>query len=161
MGALIAALLAADHPERVASLSLCAPALYLSPRRAVLMHLTALRFLSQRLRFLPKGPSDMHDPRMRARLPNIGSIPAAAAGQFGLIRAWARLALKRVTAPSLIVYSEADRTVPVSAVRACARLIGSRPVRMVRLARSSHVVTLDVERAQVAEEIERFMREAV
>jgi carboxylesterase len=160
MGALIAALLAADHPERVASLSLCAPALYLSRTRSILMHLTALRLLSPRLRFLPKRASDLHDPRMRARLPSIGVTPAAAAGQFGLLRAWARRALPRVAAPVLIAYSELDKTVPVSAVRACARLVGSRPVRMVRLTRSSHVVTLDVERARVAEEIEGFLREA-
>ena len=41
----------------------------------------------------------------------------------------------------------------------CAGRVGSRPVRMVRLERSSHVLTLDVERARVADEIERFIRD--
>jgi len=159
MGALIAALVAADHPERVASLSLCAPALYLNRGRSMLMRLTALRVLSPGLRFIAKGKSDMHDLRMLARTPRMERTPAEAAEQFGLVRAWARLALPHVVAPALVVYSQQDRTVPLSAALACAKLIGSRPVRMVRLERSSHVLTLDVERVRVAGEIERFIRE--
>ena len=158
MGALIAAMLAADHPERVASLSLLAPALHLRRGRSLLLRLTPLRFLSPRLRFMAKGPSDLHDPLMRRRMPTMGRIPVAAAEQFALIRAWAALALPKVSAPSMVVYSERDRTVPTSAARECARRIGSRPVRMVRLERSSHIITLDVERARVAEEVERFIR---
>lgn len=159
MGALIVAILAADHPDRVASLSLCAPALQLSRGRSLLMAVTRLRFLSPRLRFVQKRPSDLKDPLMRRRLPSIGRIPAAAAEEFAKVRQWARLALPRVQAPTLVVYSEKDRTVPPAAAVACAGLVGSKPVRMVRLERSSHVLTLDVERARVAEEIERFIRD--
>jgi carboxylesterase len=159
MGALIAAILAADHPDRVASLSLCAPALRLSPSRTLMMALTRLRVLSPRLRFIPKGESALVDPKMRRRVPNIGRIPAAAAEEFARVRAWARRALPGVRAPTLIVYSEQDRTVSTRSAAECAARVGSRPVRMVRLDRSSHVLTLDVERARVAEEIERFIRD--
>lgn len=159
MGALIAVILAADHPDRVASLSLCAPALRLSTSRTLMMAVTKLRLLSPRLRFVQKRASDLHDPLMRRRLPNIGRIPAAAAEEFALVRQWASLALPKVQAPTIVVYSEKDRTVPPQAALACAALVGSRPVRMVRLERSSHVLTLDVERARVAEEIERFIRD--
>lgn len=159
MGALIAAILAADHPGRVASLTMCAPALRLSAGRSLLMGLTRLRLLTPRLRFVQKRPSDLRDPLMRRRLPSIGRIPAAAAEQFALVRAWARPALARVRAPTAVVYSEQDRTVPPRAALECAALVGSRPVRMVRLERSSHVLTLDVERARVADEIERFIRD--
>ncbi len=159
MGALIAVLLAADHPDRVASLSLCAPALRLSATRSLRMAATRLRLVSPRLRFVQKRESDLHDPLMRRRLPNIGRIPAAAAEEFAKVRRWAREALPRVQAPAAVVYSEKDRTVPPRAAVECARLMGSKPVRMVRLERSSHVLTLDVERARVAEEIERFIRD--
>ncbi|MGC4120316.1 MAG: alpha/beta fold hydrolase [Myxococcales bacterium] len=159
MGALIAAILAADHPDRVASLSLCAPALWLSRTRTLMMAVTKLRLVSPRLRFIQKRASDLQDPLMRRRLPNIGRIPAAAAEEFAKVRQWARVALPKVQAPTLVVYSEKDRTVPPQAAVACAGLVGSRPVRMVRLERSSHVLTLDVERARVAEEIERFIRD--
>ena len=161
MGALLALILAADHPDRVASLSLCAPALRLSGVNALLVGLSGLRVFSPRLRFVQKGPNDLHDPLMRRRLPNIGRIPAAAAEEFARVRAWARLALPKVRAPAAIVYSEKDRTVPHQAAVECAELIGSRPVRMVRLEHSSHVLTLDVERARVADEIERFIHDLV
>jgi carboxylesterase len=159
MGALIGALLAADHPERVASLSLLAPALRLRGARALLLQLTALRLLAPELRFISKGPSDLRDPLMRRRMPSIGRIPAAAAEQFALLRVWARMALPKARAPAMVICSDQDRTVPASAISECARLVGSRPVRMVRLERSSHIVSLDVERARVAEEIERFIKD--
>jgi len=158
MGALIVAQLAADHPDRVASVTLCAPALRLTRRRRLLVGLTALRFLSPRLRFIAKRPSELHDPLMRRRIPNIGRVPASAAAQFAVLRRWAHEALPRVAAPAMVIYSEKDRTVPTSAALECARRIGSRPVRMVRLERSAHVLTLDVERDRVASEIERFIR---
>ncbi|MBI5546159.1 MAG: alpha/beta fold hydrolase [Deltaproteobacteria bacterium] len=158
MGALIAAILAADHPDRVSGLALCAPALRLNKVRTLMIGLSALRFFTPRLRFVSKGPSDLQDPLMRRRLPSIGRIPAAAVEQFSRVRTWARLALPKVQAPTVVVYSENDRTVPSAAAFECARLVGSRPVRMVRLERSSHVLTLDVERTRVAEEIERFIR---
>lgn len=159
MGSLIAALLAADHPERVRSLALCAPALRVDPLRRVMLRFAKLRLLTPKLRFIEKGPNELHDPLMRRRLPTIGRIPVAAAEQFSLMQAWARLALPKVTAPTMVLYSERDRTVPPAAALECARRIGSRPVRMVRLERSCHILTLDVERARVADEIERFFRE--
>jgi carboxylesterase len=157
MGALISALLAADHPDRVASLTMCAPALRLFAKTSFMLQFTGLRIFSPRLRFVAKAPSDLHDPLMRRRLPNIGRVSTAAAEQFALVRTWARLALPKIAVPSMIVYSEKDRTVPVAAAVECARLVGCQPVRMVRLERSSHVLTLDLERARVAEEIERFI----
>lgn len=158
MGALISMLLAAEHPARVRSLALCAPAVRVTAMRSILLRLTRLRILTARLRFYDKGPSDLHDLLMRRRLPNIGRVPTAAAEQFARLQARARRVLPDITAPTVIIYSEKDGTVPAHVALESARRIGSRPVRMVRLERSSHIVTLDVERSRVATEIERFFR---
>lgn len=158
MGGLLVSLLAAEHPDRVASLVLCAPALRLARRRAVMMGLSRLSVFSPRLRFFTKRPSELTDPLMRRRIPCIGRTPSLAAAEFRKVQGWARQALPRVSAPAMIIYSEKDHTVAPSAALECAERIGSRPVRMVRLERSAHILTLDVERDRVVAEIERFIR---
>ena len=140
MGALIASILAAEHRDRVAGLALCAPALQVNGKMSALLGLSSL------------------GEKMRARVPRIEKIPVAAAAGFERVQALARLALPKVVAPAMVVYSEADQTVPASAAREVAKLIGTRPVRLVRLERSSHVLTLDLERERVAQEVERFLR---
>jgi len=158
MGSLIGALLAAHHPERVAALALCSPPVRLRLRPAAMLAAAGVGFFERSFRFLRKGPSGLTDAEMRAIVPRLSHTPLRAAAQFDRIRALARLALPRVKAPGLVVYSPHDRVIAASSARATARLLGAQPVRMVRLERSSHVVTLDVERQRVAEEIERFFR---
>ena len=158
MGALIASILAAEHRDRVAGLALCAPALEVNSKMSALLGLSSLGVLSAAVRFVPKKPSALLDEKMRARVPRIEKIPVAAAAGFERVQALARLALPKVVAPAMVVYSEADQTVPASADREVAKLIGTRPVRLVRLERSSHVLTLDIERERVAQEVERFLR---
>jgi carboxylesterase len=156
MGALIAAIVAAEQPERVAGLALCAPALRL--RRPASAFLGVGLGLIGGRRFIPKKPPALVDPKMRAQMPTIGRLPLAAAAQFARVQVLARKALPAVTAPAMVVYSDSDGTVPPSAAREVSRLLGTRPARMLRLERSSHVVTLDLERERVALEIERFFR---
>jgi carboxylesterase len=158
MGALIASILAAEHPDRVAGLALCAPALRLRRSTEALLGLSSLGLLGSAVRFVTKRSAELRDPKMRARLPRLERIPVAAAVQFERVQAFARLALPRVTAPAMVLYSEADRTVAPAAAKELARLIGTRPVRLVRLEESSHVLTLDLERERVGQEIERFFR---
>jgi len=158
MGAMIAAILAADHASRVTGLALLAPPLKMRLRVQALLTASALPLLRRRLRFVAKRPSALRDPDMRAQFVSVDRIPSAAAAQFERVRALGRLALPKVAAPALIVGSALDGTVAFASVKECARLIGSRPARIVALKGSSHVLTLDVEREQVAEEIDRFFR---
>ncbi len=158
MGALIAAILAADHPTRVKGVALLAPPLHLRLGARALLAAAALPAVRRKFRFVAKRANDLRDPDMQAQFVGVDRVPAAAAVQFERVRALGRLALPRVAAPALIVGSSQDRTVAPSSVAECARLIGSRPARVVSLTQSSHLLTLDVERARVAEEIDRFFR---
>ncbi len=159
MGALISLILAADHPERVRGLALCAPALQLRRRAAMLLPLASLGALTRLARFVDKNPSRLADRKMGAQLPMVDRIPSAAAAQFGQVQVLARLALPKVRAPALVVSSQGDLTVSPAAPDEVARRIGSRPARRLRLRNSSHILTLDVEREMVAREVETFFRE--
>lgn len=65
--------------------------------------------------------------------------------------------LPAVTAPALLIHSNADRAVtPADMQRICDRL-GSRHKEMLLLARGDHVITEDVERAQVFAAVEKFL----
>jgi carboxylesterase len=158
MGAMIAAILAADHPTRITGLALLAPPLRLRLSTRALLAAASLPPVRKRVRFVAKRTSDLHDPAMRAQFVGIDRIPSAAVAQFERVRALGRLALPKVAAQALIVGSALDRTVAPDSAKECAKLIGSRPARVVQLERSGHVLTLDVEREQVAEEIDRFFR---
>lgn len=158
MGAMIAAILAADHPTRVTGVALLAPPLHLRLGARALLAAAALPPVRRRFRFVAKRRSDLHDPEMLAQLVTVDRVPAAAASQFERVRALGRLALPRIAAPALVVGSALDRTVAPSSVKDCARRIGSRPAKVVLLTQSAHVLTLDIERGRVAEEIDRFFR---
>ena len=155
MGALIAAIVAADHPHRVRGLALLAPALRLRPRIELFRAASGWGLLPW-VRFVEKKPSDMEDRALQAQNPNIGRIPALSVGQLGQLQLLTRLALPKISAPALVMYSERDPTVAPAAAYEVAKRIGSRPARLVRLDRSKHILTLDVERERVADEIERF-----
>ena len=65
--------------------------------------------------------------------------------------------LPAVTAPALLIHSNADRAVtPADMQRICDRL-GSHHKEMLLLARGDHVITEDVERAQVFAAVEKFL----
>jgi carboxylesterase len=157
MGALLGALLAAEHRDKVAGLALCAPALSLGPLADAFLWAAAGGLLPARLRFLEKRKTDLADLEMRDQNPCLDRIPIRAAGELARVQTLARLALPRVRAPSLVIYSESDRIVPASAAREAAEKLGSPP-RVVRLLRSSHVVTLDLEREAVADHVAGFFR---
>jgi dipeptidyl aminopeptidase/acylaminoacyl peptidase len=62
----------------------------------------------------------------------------------------------QVHCPTLIIHGALDRVCPVSNAWRVANLLGTSDVRMVILPRSHHVVTRDVERAEVARELRAF-----
>ncbi|MFN7135139.1 MAG: alpha/beta hydrolase, partial [Myxococcales bacterium] len=66
MGALIGAIIAADHRHRVRGLAMCAPPLRLRPKRAALVELARIGPVAARYRFHPKRGSDLADEQMKA-----------------------------------------------------------------------------------------------
>lgn len=160
MGALLAILIAAERPERIAAVALLAPALRF--RLSVRIYLGAFRSERARrlVRFVKKGGSAVWDAAARAGNPTIERVPTSGAPELAEVVRRAEAALARVRAPALVVYSVRDPTVSPESAFEIERRIGSRPVRMVRLTDSFHVVTIDRDRDRVAGEVADFFRAA-
>ncbi len=163
MGALLALRLAVEHPETVAGVALLAPALRLSARWLQWMRPAfplVLPFLTPRFRFVPKGDSDVADPQMRAETPSYRQIPLRAVHQLLQLQRHVRGLLPRVAQPLLVLHSQQDHTCPVANVDLLRRRVPG-PVETQLLARSYHVVSVDVERDDVAAAVADFTARAL
>jgi carboxylesterase len=158
MGALLAVRLAVEHPEAVAGVALLAPALQLSTRWLQWMRPAfpvVLPFLTPRFRFVSKGDSDVADPQVRAQTPSYHRIPLRAVHQLLQLQREARRLLPRIAQPILVLHSQQDHTCPVANVDLVRRRVPG-PVETRLLARSYHVVSVDVERDDVAAAVADF-----
>ncbi|HVV85879.1 MAG TPA: alpha/beta fold hydrolase [Kofleriaceae bacterium] len=114
--------------------------------------------LAGRVRWLPKlGGSDVRDPAAKAANPAYDRIPVRALGQFLRFMARVDRELPRVTAPLLVVHAVHDHTAPVDSAARLSRRVASLDQRVVRLPDSFHLVTIDVERDVVADEVATFL----
>lgn len=68
-----------------------------------------------------------------------------------------RRALPAVVSPTLLVVSEADRSVPIRVREVVERRIGAESMKTIVLAESAHVVTDDVDRERVADALVTFL----
>jgi carboxylesterase len=152
MGALVALVLAHEHPGRVDGLALLAPALELAllPRLAGMVA-RRLRLVGAPL--IGKRSSDVRDPEMRRRNPALQAIPPSALGELVRMQAHVENILPGVAVPALVIAGARDHTVTVAGARRIARRIGSAPARLVVLPHSAHLVGIDVERERVADEV--------
>jgi carboxylesterase len=155
MGAVLAARLAASRPSDVRALGLLSNALWLP------WHLTAILDLAATLRFpdlwVPKAGSDLRDRAAIATHLTSAAQPSHAA--ISLLRGArsTRALLHRVTAPVLVVHGAGDRVCPVANARRAVAHLSAAKTRVVILARSRHVVTRDLDRSRVHEELRRFL----
>ena len=154
MGALMAAHLAITYPERVAGLVLLANAAWLrSPLSWALRVGGALRIPDFLMR---KQGSDIADPEARASQITYSADPVHAAIDLERSGRRMREQLGRIRCPTLIIHGALDRVCPVQNAWRVAGLLGTTDVRVVILPRSHHIVTRDVERADVARELRAF-----
>jgi carboxylesterase len=154
MGALVACVLAHDHPDRVDGLALLAPALRLaSPIR--LAGVLARSSLARLLPLIPKGPSDVRDPEMRRRNPALPAVPLTALAELEALQRHVDRLLPGIAAPAIVVAGGRDHTVTLAGARRLARRIGSGPAPLVVLRKSQHLVGIDVERDACAEAVAR------
>ncbi len=113
--------------------------------------------LNRWVRRLPKlGGSDVRDPAAKAANPAYPAIPVRPLGQLLAFMGVVDDLLPQVTAPLLIVHAVNDHTAPVDSAARIGRRVASLDQRMVRLPASYHLVTIDVERDQVADEVATF-----
>jgi carboxylesterase len=155
MGALVACVLAHEHPDRVDGLALLAPALRLSRPIRLAGALAATRIASL-LPPIPKGPSDVRDAEMRRRNPALPGVPLTALAELLALQRHADRILPGIAAPALVVAGGRDHTVTVSGARRLARRIGTGPADLIVLRRSQHLVGIDVERDRCADVVARF-----
>lgn len=155
LGGLLSLELASRRPEVAAVCSLAAP-LWLegmAARVAGWAEAGKLAWCKQ----LPKlGGSDVRDPVAKHENPAYRAVPVKALVQFVQFMREADAALPAVTQPVLVVHAKLDHTAPVAcAARLAAR---TRARRTKLLERSYHLISIDVERDIVAEEVRSFLR---
>jgi carboxylesterase len=163
MGALLALRLACDHPDEVAAVVVLSPALILRnpwPARLenVLAPLSLL--LPSGMAHWPKGDSDIADPEARKRHPGYKSLPLQAVVELVRLQREVRSLLSKVHQPVLAIQGCQDHTVALENLAVLRRELPNLRGTVI-LPASCHVVTVDLEKERVAEEIIRFVDQVV
>ncbi len=156
LGSLLALHLALERPAQVRALILLANATWLtSPFPA--LALAAVDRLGVRDFSLPKLGADLADPEARRTHLGYDTQPVHAA--IAVLHAGERLRerLGDVHQPTLIVHGARDRVCPPANAQRVAERLGTRDVTVVMLPRSRHIVTRDLERAEVARRVGAFV----
>jgi carboxylesterase len=154
MGSLLAAELAIEHPDRVRGLVMLANAAWLRPTLAIPLRAFAALRMPDFL--MAKAGSDIADPEARASQISYSADPVYAAIDLERGGRELRAQFSRIHCPTLIIHGALDRVCPVSNAYRVANLLGTKDVKIVILPRSHHIVTRDVERADVARELRDF-----
>jgi carboxylesterase len=157
LGGLLALELAAARPPGLAAIAcLATPIRFAAGTRASIAALRIVPGLRRVLdpRTKPDG-SDVADRAMKARNPSYGVIPLAALLELDDLRAEVRRGLGTIATPALIVHATHDHVAPVAcADELVAGLAG--PTERLILPRSYHLLGIDVERARVADAVDRW-----
>ena len=154
MGSLMAAQLAINHPGPVQGLVLLANAAWLRSPLSWLLRATGMLGIPDFM--MKKKASDVSDPEARSTQVSYTADPVHAAIDLERGGRSLRERLGEVRCPTLIIHGALDRVCPVDNAWRVARRLGTSDVRVVILPRSRHIVTRDVERADVARELRDF-----
>ena len=150
---------ATDGAATIAGLVCCGTPLRLRSRR-----LTALRRLYRvpgvrRLGLtIPKRGRDISDPVLRAQSRSYASIPLTGVIELLALQDAVGALLPQIAVPTLIMHARHDHTAPVDNAHRLASALTAAPVTTEILERSWHVITEDVERAQVEASVVAFCR---
>jgi esterase/lipase len=155
--------LAHERRDDVRALVLLAPALELS-RWWVPWVAPGLRVLSPFLphdwRYFPKPASDIADPTAREAHLSYGKVPLTTVSELALLQAETRQMLRRVAQPTLAIQGRHDHTVPLRTLALLQQELPNLWATAI-LPSSYHVITVDVEKDRVAEEVLRFLGQAL
>jgi carboxylesterase len=154
MGSLMAAHLAIAHPDKVRGLVLLANAAWLRPPLAFALRAGGLLRIPDFL--MRKSGSDIADPDARSTQISYTADPVHAAIDLERSGRLMRERFTQVRCPTLIIHGALDQVCPVENAWRVANLLGTSDVRVVIMPRSHHIVTRDVEKADVARELRNF-----
>jgi esterase/lipase len=160
MGSLLAFQLAINHPRTTAGVIALSNAMWLNSPWPTL----PLKLID-RLRLpdfsLGKSAPDLGDAEQRAQHLTYNAQPIRAA--ISLLRAGEALSaqLHHVKAPTLLLHGQRDAVAPVSNAWRVAVRLGTLEKRTVVFPRSRHILTRDVERDAVRDEITKFLRQII
>lgn len=156
LGSLLATHLAVTRPEKVKALGLLANAFWLSaPFPAWALEAVARLGLPDFR--MPKVAADIADPVARRTHLTYGEHPVHAAVEVQRAGALMRERLSEVRVPTLIVHGQRDRVCPSANAQRVATRLGTSDVRVVMLPMSRHILTRDLERVRVAQELRAFL----
>ncbi|MGD0076045.1 MAG: alpha/beta fold hydrolase [Candidatus Binataceae bacterium] len=157
-GAVLAARLAIDQTEEIAGLIMLAPAFFLN-----FWTWTALRLirklgpLAGQVYLRGDGP-DVHDAAARRIHPRTQLMPLSAAVSLFQLSAAVRPRLEKITPPALIIHGRQDHVCPQKKnVDFVMGHLGSAHKRAVILDNSFHVISVDIDKARVADEVLGFI----
>jgi carboxylesterase len=156
LGSLIALQLAeVDH--EIPGIIVYSPAVMLRSRGGILVPI-----IDHFVRLLPKSKlqkDDLFDSRAKDRIWDYDQVPLVALGQLLEFGRKVRRNLGEVNCPMLVVYSTQDMSIHERSAQTVFDKIRSTQKKMVTLHKSGHVVTLDQEWLEVAEQTYRFIQE--
>lgn len=157
VGAMLALLLARDCPDRVASLTLLAPAAQFRGQVRAFFNVFRIPALARRVPFLQKSGVGLVDREFAASAPALPRVPTHLAVEVLRLIDEALQAARAVRARSMICYGGKDQTVSAAGVRKLVARLRPPPERVLLLARSGHLLPLDVEREALAEAVGTFL----
>lgn len=162
LGALLGLRLAALHPEQVAALCCLATPLAFSKLSGLAVaayRYSPLRFL--KLNVPRSGGVDIREPRLRRGLPSYDRLPLKAAVAMDKLQGEVSGLLGTVRAPLLALHGAEDHTAPPESAEQLIEAVGSEHKALELMPHSYHVVSLDVEKAQVADRVRSFLEQYV
>jgi carboxylesterase len=164
MGALLAVVLAARHPDRVQAVVALAPAVRF---KAVLTRgLRLARPLSlavaERLHpWVHKSTTDLLDPLARAAAPVLAAWPLRRLRDLWEVQDLARASAPQVQSPVLLVAARQDHVVDIRGAQELARrLTRASSVRFIELDLGAHIMPRDEGRSVLQQEVLAFLRRA-
>jgi carboxylesterase len=163
MGALLAVILGARHPERVQAVVGLAPALRVKDALTRGLRLARpLLGVAERLHpWVRKSTTDVVDPTARAAAPVLAAWPLGRLKDLWAIQDLARKCAPRVRAPVLLAVARHDHVVDARGARELARrLKNAQSVRFIELDRGAHIMPRDEGRAVLQQEVLAFLKRA-
>jgi len=161
LGALLGLKLAIDEGWGVRALSLLSTPLrfpWYNRLSAPAVRYTPLRYV---LRMIPKSPgqsvSDEEGRRLYEEL-SLPMIPANSVFEIMDLQRELRKTLHRVSSPVLLLHGKGDRVAPLANVDLVSRMVASDVVERRIFPLSRHVITMDVEKAEVASAVVDFFK---